>query len=255
MSERRKEKSMSNEVLSVQTRIANAILDGLKRKGMNKKQLADEIPISQQSITNWTNGQKIPTTDNINKINSILDIDLFAIIKEEGKRAKRNTMNKQTVEIKDLDTIEKAKVECERILTVAGADKYPHAIYKMLEWLVTASIGLTYHWYVHKKNKDDGTIYEDVFFYLNSIIEDKGLDACGDFFAMDMDIMESSVPLVSQEESDELIAKHFPNYDYASECCRLWGKFRQAYDFDDGSYFNKEFKVALLDVISENSCY
>ena len=246
---------MSNDEPSLQKRVADAILEGLKRKGMNKKQLADEIPISQQSITNWTNGQKMPTYDNIYRIDSILDINLFEIIDEEGKRIKRNTMSKQNVEIKDLDTFEKAQIECRNILVLAGADKYPHAIYKMLEWLVTGCIGLTYHWYIHKKNKEDGTIYEDIFFYLNNIIEERGLDTGRDFFEMDMDIMESSVPLVSQETSDEIIAQHFPNYDYAGECCRLWGKFRQAYDFDEESYFNKEFRVALLDVIQENSCY
>ena len=246
---------MKTERIDVKKTIARAINDGLEKKKMNKKQLAEMIPISAESVTKWTTGQSLPTNDNIVRINEILDLNLFELLHEEERRIKRNMIiNNQTKDIKDLDTFEKASTECKNILTITGADKYSHAIFIMLEWLVTASIGLTYHWYLHKKRKEDETIYEDIFFYLNNIIEEHGNDADRDFFDMDMDLLESSVPLVG-DVPGETINQYFPNYEYAQQCVWLWYKFKNAYDYDEQSDFNREFKVALLDVISKNSCY
>lgn len=218
------------------------IKNALEKIGMTQKQLASAIHVSPQAVSQWIKGEKQPTWDNIKLMTEIFGIEFGNEILKKGLKKKIN-MKKQPSELEDLNTIEKAQSEAKNLLDSSGIHNYSKSVYTLLDWLLTAVIGLVYHRYINNKNEDD-TYYEDIYFYLNDITEEGGKDIRDDFYYMGGDLFESF-------GEDKL-----PNDEYARQCMDLWYRFKKIYDFNDESDFNKEFKTALLDLIAKNSeCY
>lgn len=95
-----------------------------------------------------------------------------------------------------------------------------------------------------------GTFYEDIFFNLNNYFEECGSHKFQypnqleyDFFLMGGDLFESFEPY------------KLANHDYAHDAEDLWYRFKKAVDEQKGSELLNEFKVALTEIISNNSSY
>ena len=218
------------------------IKKALEEANMSQKELAEKIFVTPQAVSKWINGEAEPKRDNIVAIGNVLGREVAEKLFRKGLKDREN-MKKEPTELKDLDNIEKAYAETKSILDGSGVQSYSHAVYKLLTWLVTSVIGLTYHRYLHNKDKEEGTIYDDIFFYLNDLIEEGGKTIEEHFYLMGGDLFESW---------GEYKLK---NHDYAREAEDLWYKFKKALDRHEDSNLNNEFKVALIDIINENSCY
>lgn len=155
---------------------------------------------------------------------------------KKGLKDKR-IIKKEPIEIKDLDTFEKAQAEAKNIMDSSRASDYSHAVCVLLNWIITCAIGLTYHWFISKINKEDGTVYDDLYYYLNNLVEDEGKDFEHDFFLLGGDLFESF---------DEY---KIPNHDYASSVNHLWYKLKNATKDAKGTDLYAEFKIALSEIV------
>lgn len=218
------------------------IKKAIEDSGLSQKELAEKINVTPQAVSDWVNGKKQPSLDNIMLMSEIFGEEFGEKVIRKGIKDKRS-MKKQPSELKDLDSFEKAKEEAKMILDGSGAQNYSHAAYTLLLWAVECAIGLTYHWYIHNKNKEEGTLYEDIYFYLNDLIEERGKNMDHDFFLLGGDLFESwgEYKIV--------------NHDYADEVNDLWFKFKEALKDAEETDLYREFKVALIDIIFNNSCY
>ena len=226
------------------------IKNALEEKGITQKELAEKIHVSPQAVSKWIKGESQPTFDNIKLMTEIFGVEFGDKVLKKGLQDKK-VMKQQPSELKDLDTMEKAYAESKRILDEAGASKYSHATYVLLSWLIPAAIGLAYHSYINSKDEESKDLYyEDIFYHLNSYFEEcsahkfqypNQLDY--DFFLMGGDLFESFEPY------------KLPNHDYANEAMDLWYRFKKVVADDKESTLVDEFKVALAEIISINSCY
>lgn len=57
-----------------------ALKNARKTKGLKQEELAKMIFTTRQSISNWENGKKIPTLENVNRLSEILDISMDDLI-------------------------------------------------------------------------------------------------------------------------------------------------------------------------------
>lgn len=217
------------------------IKKALEDNNMTQKELAARLYVTPQAVSQWIKGEKRPTLDNIQSMSSIFGDDFLEKVIKKGFKGK-DIMKKQPVEIKDLDTFEKAQIEAKNILDSSGIQNYSYAAQSLLLWLITAVIGMVYHRYLHHLDEEE-TNYNDIYFYLNDVIEESGKTIEQDFFLMGGDLFESF--------GDNTLENH----DYAYDSMDLWYKFKKGYDYDQESDFNREFKIALLDVITKNSAY
>ena len=217
------------------------IKKALQDSGMQQKELAERIGVSNQAVSQWINGEKQPSFDNIKLMTEVFGIKFGESLIKKGIRSE-SKMKKQTMELKDLDSIDKAQIEARSILQTSGIQNYSQATYILVNWLTVAVIGLVYHQYLHKKENDE-VYYEDIFYYLNDIVDENGNSIEEAFFLMGGDLFESF--------GDCKMANH----DYAHDCMDLWYRFKKVYNRNSDSDFDREFKTAMLDMISKNSCY
>ena len=225
------------------------IKKALEDKGMSQKELAEKIYVTPQAVSKWIKGESQPTFDNIKLMVEIFGSEFGDKAIKKGMQ-NRKIMKKQHSELKDLDTIEKACSEAELLLKEAEANNYSHATYVLLKWFIPAVIGLTYHQFINNKDKEAEFYYEDIFFNLNNYFEE-----CSeykfqypnqleyDFFLMGGDLFESFEPY------------RLVNHDYARDAEDLWYRFKKAVDEQKDSEILNEFKVALTEIISNNSSY
>ena len=224
--------------------VAKEIKRGLDQNKKTQKELANLLGVTEQAVSKWVNSLSLPGEEYRHSIDLFLNTNISEILKDRSRMTIRKKIQINTeTNINDLNTIEKARDKCKEIMIKNEIDKYSRAVYIMIEWLIVSTIGLTYHWHIHKKRKDDETIYDDVFFYLNEIVQYRGGEALKDFEIMQFDIWESF--------GDYKLTNH----DYANDCMELWNKFKMVYDFNDESDLNREFRIAVLDILSNESCY
>lgn len=219
----------------------DVIKKAIEDSNMTQKELAEKIFVSPQAVSQWIKGEKQPSRDNVMRMTEIFGDNFLEAVLKKGS-SNKTIMKKQPVEIKDLDTFEKAQTEAKSIVDSSGIQNYSYAVYSLLLWLTTAVIGLSYHEYINKKIEEE-IEYDYIFFHLNDVVEEYGKHAEYDFYSMGGDLFESF--------GDNKL----PNHDYAYDSLELWYKFKKVYDFKQDSDFNKEFRTALLDVISKNSVY
>ena len=220
----------------------------LEEANMQQKELADKIHVSPQAVHKWIKGESQPTFDNIQLMTEIFGVEFGEKMLKKGLQNKK-IMERQQSELKDLNTIEKAEAESKLLLDEMGARNYSHATYVLLTWLVPAVIGLSYHQFINNRDKEAEFFYEDIFFHLNNFFEECGRyprqypnELEYEFFLMGGDLFESFEPY-------KLV-----NHDYAHDAQDLWYTFKKAFD-KAGSTLKDEFKVALTELISNNSCY
>lgn len=215
------------------------IKKAIEDSGLSQKELAEQIYVSPQAVSDWVRGNKQPTFDNIKLMTEIFGEEFGSKMLRKGLRDKK-IMKKEPAELKDLSTFEKAQTEAKNIMDSIGVNNYSHAACVLLNWAVTCAIGLTYHWLINKKNKEE-TQYEDLYYYLNNLIEEDGKDFEHDFFLLGGDLFESFGEY------------KIPDHDYAYAVNDLWFKFKAAIKNAKETNLYSEFKVALLEVILKNS--
>ena len=225
------------------------IKNALEEKRMTQKELAEVLIVTPQAVSKWVKGESKPTFDNIQRMIEIFGSEFANKVIKKGIKEKRS-MDNQRIEIKELNTIEKAIEESKNILNRSNIACYSHAVYVLLSWLLPASIGLTYHQYINNRNKENEFFYEDIFFHLNDFFEEciqypreYKNELSYDFFLMGGDLFESWGEY-------RLI-----NHDYANDAMGLWYRFEKAIDGQKSSDLLNEFKVALAEIIADNSCY
>lgn len=246
----------------------------LKKTGITQKELAEKLFVTPQAVSKWVRGESEPTHDKVVAMSKIFGFEVakelaMKDLKEEKNMENQINENTKTQEettdsfdelpgydeesakkLKSLNSFEKAKKECSAILLKAGANKYSHGVYVLLEWLITATIGLTYHQALYNKLKYEEYYFEYMFDNLEDLFETDGISGRfaknrldNAFFLMGGDLFESF--------GDYKLKDH----DYIHECMDYWYNFDKAYDYFDESDFNREFKIALLDIISQNRVY
>ena len=220
----------------------------LEETGMQQKELADAINVSPQAVHKWIKGESQPTFDNIKLMTEIFGVEFGEKMLKKGLQNKK-IMKKQHSELKDLNTIEKAYEEANLLLEESGARNYSHATYVLLSWLVPAVIGLTYHQFINNRDKEAEFFYEDIFFHLNNFFEE-----CNSYKKQYPNELEYEFFLMGGDLFESFGDYKLVNHDYAHESQYLWYMFKKAFDKMDSS-LSDEFKVALTELISENSCY
>ena len=227
----------------------NLIKNALEDKHMSQKELAEKIYVTPQAVSKWIKGESQPTFDNIKLMVEIFGLEFGDKVIKKGIQ-NRKMKQKQHSELKELNTIEKACAEADLLLEEIGARDYSHATYVLLKWFIPAVIGLTYHQFINNKDKETEFFYEDIFFNLNNYFEECNSHKFQypsqleyDFFLMGGDLFESFEPY-------KLV-----NHDYAHDAEDLWYKFKKAVDEEKGSELLNEFRVALIEIILNNSCY
>lgn len=225
------------------------IKKNLEEKGISQKELAEQIYVTPQAVSKWINGESQPTFDNVKQMTKIFGHEFGNQALKKGIQNKK-IMKKQHRELNELDSFGKACEETELLLETSGTQNYSHAIYVLLNWFISAVIGLTYHQYIHRKDKKEPFGYDDIFYNLNNYFEEcreyktqypNQLEY--DFFLMGGDLFESSA-------EDRLT-----NHDYVSSSIDAWFKFKKAINEQRESALLDEFRVALVDIISSNSYY
>lgn len=223
------------------------IKNELELAGISQKELAEKIFVTTQAVSKWINNQSQPTFDNIKAISEVLGIDLAKKLIISERRNKK-TMKQQHATLNELDTIEKAEAEAKTILEELNiSDNYPYSVCLLLKWLITATIGLTYHHSLKpRKDNQEAYIYDDIYFFLNNYFEEYSpyrgrynnqLEY--DFFLMGGDLFESFEP------------NKLPNHEYCSDSMDLWYKFKKT----NSKELSGDFNVALMEIIHRNSCY
>ena len=220
----------------------------LEETGMQQKELADAINVSPQAVHKWIKGESQPTFDNIKLMTEIFGVEFGEKMLKKGLQNKK-IMKKQHSELKDLNTIEKAYEEANLLLEESGARNYSHATYVLLSWLVPAVIGLTYHQFINNRDKEAEFFYEDIFFHLNNFFEE-----CNSYKNQYPNELEYEFFLMGGDLFESFGDYKLVNHDYAHVSQYLWYMFKKAFDKMDSS-LSDEFKVALTELISENSCY
>lgn len=199
-------------------KIGKIIQDALKEKGFAQKEFAERIGVTPQAVSKWIHDdvQRIDS-DNMQLINDVLGVNLIREKNNIERKEKRTTMKQKHNELKNLDSIDKAKAEATMLLEEAGINEnYSHIVNTLMHWFVTAVIGLTYHQMLHVKRTDDECDYsrDDIFYNLDDFFHEdcKYEDNClaYSFYLMGMDLFESF-------GDDKII-----NHDYAREADDLW---------------------------------
>ena len=75
------------------------INEAIKRKGITKKQLAEEIGATQSSITRYTQNKTIPSDDTVLKLERILDLENGSLkrIVDDARDKKANTKKRKEI--------------------------------------------------------------------------------------------------------------------------------------------------------------
>lgn len=217
----------------------------LERQGMTQKQLADVIHVTPQAVSKWISGESRPTQDNVVEIARALGVNLTAEMIKREKQEK--TMNKNHLELEDLNSFEKASDEAKLILGRAGIPQnYPHHINELLFRLISATIGLTYHQLITYKSHDeldDAPDYSSIaanlddFFHEYHGRENFHNELHYSFFCLGGDLFES-------------FGKYkMPDHDYASAAMDCWYSLEKVSNPNWHSLLMDEFKIALLEII------
>lgn len=82
------------------------INEAIKRKGITKKQLAEEIGATQSSITRYTQGKTVPSDDTISKLEKALELESGSLkrIVDNEKGEKGNIKKRRIYEKNDTET-------------------------------------------------------------------------------------------------------------------------------------------------------
>lgn len=75
------------------------INEAIKRKGITKKQLAEEIGATQSSITRYTQNKTIPSDDTVLKLERILDLENGSLkrIVDDARDKKSSTKKRKEI--------------------------------------------------------------------------------------------------------------------------------------------------------------
>ena len=223
--------------------IGDILKDALESNGMLQKELAEKLYVSPQAVSAWARNEKRPSKDNIKGIYQILGIDLTReMVKIEESERTALVMNKR---LEDYDNYEKAKSESEFILNDIGArEKYSYPVYKLLKWLISAVIGLTYHQMLHENN--DTIKYNDIKgnlgSYLNAELPHIEKDLYENeleyyFYLMGMDLFESF---------DEY---KIDNHEYCSLAMSDWYRFKNTIIKNNASSLYCELRIAIAEIV------
>ena len=224
----------------------NKILkDALERAGMSQKELAEAIHVTPQAVSKWVNGESRPTFDNVIEINKILGVDLAKEMVRATKKGK-TAMKRQHCELNDLNSIEKAQNEARLILQDAGIPtNYPHHIYALLEWLITATIGMTFYQNLRNNDHEDDYDYDllpevlEDFFEKEYRFKNYQSRLAYSFYLLGMDLFEANAEYEIDQEY----------VDYGNCAVSLWYNFERVFAPLWHSPLLDEFKVALLEVV------
>ena len=82
------------------------INEAIKRKGITKKQLAEEIGATQSSITRYTQGKTVPSDDTVLKLEKALELESGSLkrIVDNEKGEKSNVKKRRIYEKNDTET-------------------------------------------------------------------------------------------------------------------------------------------------------
>ncbi len=215
--------------------------NALKEHKMSQKELAERCHVSPQAVSKWMTGEARPSVDSAMLIQEILGINLpYEVVK--GSRKSKQTINIKHPNLEDLDSIEKAEKEAEQILENGQiATNYSHPVFILLKWLLTATIGLTYHESLEPKEEDESSDYRDIFYNLDNYLDPKpGLfktELGYQFYLMGGDLFESACDWKNRD------------HDFVSAAMDYWYRFERATTAELESPFEGELKVAISELV------
>ena len=216
----------------------------LKKRGLSQKELAERIHVTPQAVSKWLNGESRPSQDNVTLIYETLGIDLTKEMVLQNSRCRKKGI--KMTDLQEIDSFEKAKRESTLILEKVGIKhKYSYPVFVLLDWLLPAVIGLTYHQSLNVKDDDEidcGYIACNLKEYLDEecLQEKKGLYENHleyNFYLMGMDLFESF---------DEYRIK---DHDYCSDAMASWSRFSDALLKSPTSPIYCELRVAISEIV------
>ncbi|WP_054746032.1 helix-turn-helix domain-containing protein [Amylolactobacillus amylophilus] len=84
-------------------RIGKKIADARKECNMTQMELADELGVSYQAVSNWERSKSLPDIDKYNQISQVLDLSLEDLLgSHEGARTIQIVQNDEPMPVEDL---------------------------------------------------------------------------------------------------------------------------------------------------------
>ncbi len=220
----------------------------LQDKGMSQKELAEAIFVTPQAVSKWINGESRPTTDNVIRIKEVLGVDL---IKEMARTTStisscsNNSMKHKTIE--ELDTFDKALTESRRILEETDIKhNYSHQVYYLLQKLIPAIIGLSYHQHLNAKEDEVDAGYDGIYYNLEEFYVDLEDDKKTIVFET---VLEKNFFLMGGDLFESFDEYKIPNHDYCQNSMDYWYSFQAMLPENQSSSICDDLKIAIFEIM------
>ena len=215
----------------------------LEIKGLTQKDLAEQLYVTPQAVSKWIGGQSRPSYDNVIRIYELYGFDLTKEVSRKTSHCRGTNMS--AVELKELDSFEKAKEEAIRLIDKAGIKRnYSHSVNVLVSWLLPAVIGLTFHQLLHSSEEDEinydnigcnlKDYFDEEFPHKRNGLYENYLEY--NFYLMGMDLFESFGEY------------KLMNHDYCEKAMDSWYKFSSAVTKSPSSQIYCELRVAISEL-------
>lgn len=225
------------------------IKSALMSTGLTQNEIAEKLSVTQQAVSNWYTGVSRPSFDTCQLILKLFGIDLVQEI-NKAMINKNKVDNMENRILREIDSFDKAYAVSKNILEEAMIErKYSYPVFFLLQKLLPAVIGLSYHQML--KRKDDDLEFWVVYSNLTDIYDtsvdnstyqlyDNYLERS--FYLMGMDLFESFEP-------DKI-----PNHDYCKASMESWYDFQNMLVKNDANPFYCELMIAITEVANLIEC-
>lgn len=218
----------------------------LDEKGMTQKELADKLSVTPQAVSKWVNGESRPDSDNIARIKEILDIDLIECVVDANRKSQKSSnFDMKYTPLDELSEFEKCVKESELLISNSGiSNRYSKPVIKLIEWLLPAVIGLTYHQFINGKPEDE-IAYDNIYYNLIDYLDSDGLTHKNDLYE---NYLEYNFYLMGADLFDSFEPYYIKDHDLCNCSMSYWYKFQKALVKSDFSPIYCELLIAITDL-------
>ena len=218
-----------------------------ERSGLSQKELADSIHVSPQTISKILNNLVHPTIEQVKAMGKVFRVNLVRKNMQEERKTKKPNRERHIL-LADLNTHNRGMAEAKLILEESRIENhYPYSVCKLLEWFITATIGLTYHLSLKQLRPGNKEVdYDDIFFYLNNYFE-----TCSEYSDQYKNQIEYDFSVMCADYYESYTGNESAKYEYCRDSLWDWYRFKKSFNTD----LKKDFDVALAEIIANNSIY
>ncbi|MBQ6148866.1 MAG: helix-turn-helix transcriptional regulator [Erysipelotrichaceae bacterium] len=219
-------------------------------KGMSQKELAEAIFVTPQAVSKWINGESRPTTDNVIRIKEVLGVDLIKeTARSIGAVSSCNSSVMKHKTIQELDTFEKAVMESQRILGETDIrQNYSHQVYFLLQKLLPAIIGLTYHQHLNCKEEEDDLGYDGIYYNLEGLFEELDNEKKTIVFET---VLERDFYMMGGDLFESFDEYKIPDHDFCQRCMENWYAFQSMLPESHSAQIYDDLRIAVFEIMDK----